>query len=139
MRHFIETLNMKNKFYDILLDNGKIGTTELEKADAPMGTVYGKINFKDMTVCYDFLKTYCMSNGIGLVFDYPDEKLISTKTIGNLVVRNELGIEICGTGNQICGMDGDEYEITLEGIPYPFFEDEFPHHVKFNKEQFNDD
>ncbi len=34
---------MKEKRYDILLDNKKIGTTELEKADAPMGVVFGII------------------------------------------------------------------------------------------------
>ncbi|MDB5062978.1 MAG: hypothetical protein JWP67_2821, partial [Mucilaginibacter sp.] len=30
--------------YDVFLDNIKIGQTELEKADAPMGVVFGKIN-----------------------------------------------------------------------------------------------
>ena len=39
-------------------------------------------------------------------------------------------------------MDGDEFEITLEGVTYPFFEEEFPQHVKEYNEQFkkaNDD
>ncbi len=40
-------------------------------------------------------------------------------------------------GNQISGVDGEEFEIAIEGVPYPFFEEEFPHHVKVYHEQFN--
>jgi len=36
------------KNYDILLDETKIGTTELEKADALMGIVFGKIKLYDI-------------------------------------------------------------------------------------------
>ena len=35
-------------------------------------------------------------------------------------------------------MDGDEFEITLEGVAYPFFEEEFPHHVKAYNDQFKE-
>lgn len=35
-------------------------------------------------------------------------------------------------------MNGDEFEITLEGVSYPFFEDEFPHHVKVYNDQFKE-
>jgi hypothetical protein len=34
-----------SKIYDILLNNSRIGTTELEYADAPMGVVFGRISF----------------------------------------------------------------------------------------------
>jgi hypothetical protein len=34
-------------------------------------------------------------------------------------------------------MDREEFEISLEGIPYPFYEEEFPHHVKAYNEMFN--
>ena len=33
------------KEYSIYLGSNKIGTTRLEKADAPMGVVFGEINF----------------------------------------------------------------------------------------------
>ena len=46
-------------------------------------------------------------------------------------------MEIKGVGNQISGMDSDEFEISLEGVPYPFYEEEFPHHVKAYYNQFN--
>jgi hypothetical protein len=34
-------------------------------------------------------------------------------------------------------MDSDEFEITIVGIPYPYFETEFPEHVKKYNEKFN--
>ncbi|MES2616710.1 MAG: hypothetical protein V4613_02465 [Bacteroidota bacterium] len=121
---------MKKKIYDILLDDQKIGTTELEKADAPMGVVFGIIHFITITSGYDFFQSYCTKNNIELVTDFPEQKLLFTENINSLVVKNEQGIEIKGMGNQISGMDSNEFEITIEGVPYPFFEEEFPHHVK---------
>jgi hypothetical protein len=56
--------------------------------------------------------------------------LISTKTIPDLKVVDEGGIEIKGSGSYISGMGSDVYELTIEGIPYPFFGEQFPHHVK---------
>lgn len=47
---------MTTKRYDIFLDDKIIGTTELEKADAPMGVVFGRINFANIVVDYDFIK-----------------------------------------------------------------------------------
>ncbi len=118
-----------SKIYDILLDKKKIGTSRLEYADAPMGVVFGKIEFCDLNIGYDFIKEYCNSNKIELADDYPEDKLISTRTIESLSVVNENGLEIKGIGNQISGIDSDGFEITLEGISYPFYEEEFPHHV----------
>jgi hypothetical protein len=104
---------MTTKRYDIFLDGKIIGTTELEKADAPMGVVFERINFANIVVDYDFIKQYCLENNIGLADDYLEDKLIFTRTIESLKVRNENGIEIKGLGNQISGMNGDEFEITL--------------------------
>ena len=129
---------MTKKIYDIFLDSIKIGTTELEKADAPMGGVFGKMNFINIASGYEFFKSYCVTNHIELISDYLENRLIITRTISNLAVKNEQGIEIKGTGNQISGMDSDEFEISLEGFPFPFYEEEFPHHVKAYYEMFKD-
>lgn len=128
---------MKKK-YTIFLSKEKLGTTRLEKADAPMGVVFGEISFTKMNIGYDFIKEYCKSNGIELASDYPEDKLISTRTIEQLTVKDDSGIEIKGIGNQISGMDSEGFEITLEGIPYPFFEEEFPYHVKEYNEMFKE-
>jgi hypothetical protein len=124
--------------YTIFLDDILFGTTLLEKADAPMGVVYGLIKSSNKNFGYEFIKEYCKSNGIELASDYPEDKLISTRTIEQLTVKNDLGIEIKAIGNQISGMDSEGFEITLEGIPYPFYEEEFPNHVKEYNEMFKE-
>jgi hypothetical protein len=118
-----------NKVYSIFLDNIMIGTTQFEKADAPMGVVFGLIEFVDSKMGYDFIKDYCTKKQIDLVSDYPEDKLISTRTIDGLKVVNNAGVEIKGLGNQIDGMDSEGFEISIEGIPYPFYGEEFPNHV----------
>jgi len=127
-----------NKIYNIFLDNVKIGTTRFEKADAPMGVVFGLINFIYSKMGYDFIKDYCNKKQIDLVSDYPDDKLISTRTIDGLKVVNNEGVEIKGLGNQIDGMDSEGFEISIEGIPYPFFGEEFPNHVKDYENMYKD-
>ena len=127
---------MNTKEYEVFLDDKIIGITKFEKSDPPMGVVYGQLNFIDIIAGYDFFKNYCIGNNIQLTCDHPEDKLISTMTIPNLKIVDKNGIEIKGVGNQISGIDS-EFEITLLGISYPFFEEEFPHHVKIYKEQFN--
>ena len=118
------------KTYQIILDGKEVGSSRLEKADAPMGVVFGAIDFAKDDWSYDTIKAYCHSQNIGLAEDYPEDKFIATSTIDTLIIKNEKGIEIKGAGNQIRGMDGEEFEISVEGIAYPFYREEFPHHVK---------
>jgi hypothetical protein len=127
---------MTQKIYDIFLDNIKIGTTELEKADAPMGVVFGKINFIEIASAYDYLRNYCVENKIKVTDDY-EQRLIMTEFIPNLKVVDKNSIEIKGLGTNIEGMDSDIFDITMVGVPYPFYEEEFPHHVKAYNEMFN--
>jgi hypothetical protein len=120
----------KKKIYSLLLDDHPIGTTELEHADPPMGVVFGNINFTGISSGYDFLKNYCLTNNIETISDYPEDKLIATGHLANLKVVDQNGIEIKGQGTNIEGMDADVYTVTILGVPYPFFEEEFPHHCK---------
>ncbi|MFC7445292.1 MULTISPECIES: hypothetical protein [Mesoflavibacter] len=78
-----------------------------------------------------------MDKQIELASDYPEDKMISTMSISELKITSDNGIEIKGVGNQITGMDNEEYEISIFGIPYPFYEEEFPHHVKEYENMFN--
>ena len=127
-----------DKIYNIFLDDVKIGITRFEKADAPMGVVFGLIEFIDSKIGYEFLKDYCIKKQIDLVSDYPDDKFISTRTIDGLKVVNKSGVEIKGLGNQIDGMDSEGFEISIEGIPYPFYGEEFPNHVKDYENMYKD-
>jgi hypothetical protein len=133
-KQFLKVPLFMNKTYKILLDGQEIGTTQLEKADAPMGVVFGDIIPNNQNFGYVFIKNYCKSKNLEIADDDPDDKLISTMTVDSLTVINENGIEIKGVGNQISGMDSDVFEITILGISYPFYEEEFPHHVnEYNK------
>ena len=121
--------------YDIFLDNIKIGTSMFERADAPMGVVSGNIKFIGKPLTFDTISKYCKDNNI-VVDEHPANKFISTQTIPALMARNEKGSEIKGIGCYLTGMDGEDYEITIIGIPYPFYEEQFPDHVKKYREQF---
>lgn len=115
--------------YTIYLDKIKIGISSLEKADAPMGVVCGKIINTENLLNFIFLSEYCINNDI-IATKYPNDKLIITQFLFNLNVFNEKGVEIKGIGSYIEGMDSEGFEINILGIPYPFYEEEFPHHVK---------
>jgi hypothetical protein len=122
--------------YNIFLDERKIGVSKLENADAPMGMVFGKISFENESFNYLFFSDYCKRNSIEVGFEYPEDKLISTQIIPTLKVVSEQGIEIKGMGSHISGMDTDGFEINVIGIPYPFYEEQFPNHVKEYNEKF---
>lgn len=121
--------------YSIFLDNNKIGTSLLDKADASMGCVFGQITFLDKNLNFDFFSKYCMHNNIKAE-EFPDDKFISTQTIPTLKVLNEAGTEIKGVGCYFAGMDSEGFEINIIGVPYPFFEEEFPHHVNADRNHF---
>lgn len=127
-----------NKTYNIYLDDILLGTTQLEKADAPMGVAYGKMILINDEFNYQHIKEYCASNEIGLACDFPEDNLIATTTIETLIVKDENGVVIPADGNQITGMDATGFEISLEAIPYPFYGDEFPHHRKAYDKIFKD-
>ena len=114
--------------YTIFLDGNKIGTSLLEKADPPMGVVFGKIQSDNNSLTYDVINDYCKDKGV-TVTKYPEDKLILTQTIPTLKVFNENKIEIVGVSNSIEGMDSEGFDIHIIGISYPFYEKEFFHHV----------
>lgn len=117
-----------NNIYNISLKGEKIGTTKLEKADASMGVVFGQIIFNNIAFGYDFFRNYCLKNEIGFT-DYPEDRLISTFDIPDLLISDIDGNPIQGESCSVSGMDSNVFEITIEAIPYPFYEKEFPHHV----------
>ena len=120
--------------YIVKLDNIKIGESELEFADPPMGVVFGKLILDKTDSGFDLFKNYCVNKKIELT-EYPEDKLIMNFNISGLKIYNEIQNEIVGKIS-ISGMDSDSFEITIFGIPYPFYEEEFPEHVKRYNEMF---
>ena len=116
--------------YVIQLASIKIGTTKFEKADAPMGVVFGLVKFHAIENPYKFLHDYCKNNQVMLNGDEPEHGLILTQSIPDLRVFNEQGVEVQGLGVAMSGSREEGYYIEIIGIAYPFFSEEFPHHVK---------
>ena len=116
--------------YDIFLDDVKIGVTKFEKADAPMGVVFGDINFNDSKFNYDFLRKYCVVNNITFSEDAESE-FINTNNIPTLIVKDKALNLIQGISRSISGMDAEGFEINIIGIEYPLYEKLFPHHVSY--------
>ena len=117
-----------NKTYKILLDGKLIGKSRLENAEPSLGVVTGLIEFYGVESPYLFLKEYCLKNNIIINQHDPALEFIDTQVIPGLIVVNPKGIEIKGVaGNAICGMKTEGYEISVMGIEYPFYKEEFPH------------
>jgi hypothetical protein len=128
---------MTEKIYKILLDDKLLGTTKLEFGDPPMGIVFGQINFTEKSIGYDFIKKYCIDNSSEIQTDYPNDKLISTGHIAKLKVYNSENLELFGIGNNIEGMDSDNYTITIFGLDSEVYEKEFPEHILDYEQRFN--
>jgi len=115
--------------YRIELAGKIIGETRLESADPPMGVIGGRIVFTIPDDPYVLFKSYCQSHGIPIHQDEEDCGFIATANIDGLKVFRTDGLEIAGIpGASICGFREDGYEITILGVPHPFYGEEFSHH-----------
>ncbi len=125
-----------DKKYLIKLVGKTIGFSYLEENDSPMGVVIGKIYFENnISSGYEFFSEYCRNFNIPINEDIPKEKFISTQSIEDLTVFSEDGIEIKGVGVYVVGFE-DEFQIEVFGVPYPFYGEEFPHHVEADENRF---
>lgn len=131
---------MQNEFemqkkYSIKLGREIIGFSYLKGNDASMGAVLGKIHFENISSGYDFFSKYCYEHNVPTDENDSEDKFISTQTIDGLTVINEAEIEIKGIGVCVTGFE-NEFEIDIFGIPYPFYGEEFPHHVKVGENHY---
>jgi len=117
-----------NKKYNIELNKVKIGTTNFEFADVPMGVVHGKIYFENIESPYEHFKNHCTKFDVQLIDNDSNLKSIDTGIIPDLKVFLENGIELIGWGASIIGMDNVDYEIQFSGISAEIMQTEFKHH-----------
>ena len=128
---------MTNNQFKILLDDKLIGTTLLEKADVPMGVVFGQIKLENIDNAYTFFKSYCLQNQIGFTDDKKDQ-LLTTRRIPNLKVYDSNdNTEIKGSAVSVSGQGMTDFEITIEGVPHNIFAFKFKHHVDNYKGLFD--
>lgn len=116
------------KIYNIELNGVKIGTTDFEFADTPMGVVHGKINFENVESPYELFRNHCKKFKVQINNDEPKYKFIDTVVIPELKVYLENGTKLAGWGGAISGMDNDDFEIQFGGITSELMQTEFKHH-----------
>ncbi len=123
--------------YQIELDGEVIGATRLEMGDPPMGVVYGKIVFYALESPYAFLKNYCESLQIPINEEDEELEFIDIQNMEGLKVYRGDGVEIAGVpGAAVTGMREEGYMITILGVPYPFYAEEFPRHCESYRKRF---
>jgi hypothetical protein len=123
--------------YRIELEGKLIGQTRLEGGDPPMGVVVGQVIFSIADSPYSLFKNYCKAHGVKILLDEEEFEAIDTQNIHELKVYRNDGIEIAGfSGASISGLHDEGYWITIIGIPYPFYKEEFPHHYETYENQF---
>jgi hypothetical protein len=125
------------KEYQIFLDDKFIGTTVFEKSDAPMGVVVGLVKFIGIDNPYQFFHDYCEINHITLNEDDMEFGAIFTQNIEQFKILNSVGMEVKREDVVISGFKEEGYYIEVFGVPYPFYAEEFPHHVKAYNQHFD--
>ncbi len=124
--------------YSVELNGDLIGHTQLENADPPMGVVRGKVEFSITEDIYSLFKRYCIEQQVAVNQDDEEFGFIDTQNIPVLKVYGDGDIEVTGeSGASICGFSDDGFEITIVGVPYPFYGEEFPHHIEAYDSQFS--
>lgn len=127
-----------SKTYTILLEGKKIGTSQLEYGDPPMGVVFGKIELTDATINYTWLRKYCKDKHITIGYDFPEDLMITTLAIPALQVFTDTGIEIKAGALSLEGTDAEGYNINIVGVNSPSYEEEFPHHLQAYNDRFKE-
>jgi len=115
--------------YYLEIDRKRIGYTEFEHADPPMGVLHGKIVFDDIEFPYEFFKAHCLKYKVKINFDDLNERCISTVIIPQLKVCLQNGDELPGWGGAITGMESDIFEIDFYGVSPEVMQAEFEHHL----------
>jgi hypothetical protein len=126
-------MKVQKKYY-IHLNERIVGYTLFEGADAPMGVVFGKIYFENGMSGYEFVISNQNSDDVEIYDNNPEDSFINA-SFKKMIVISDTGTEIKGIGINISGFQ-DDFEISIVGIPYPFYEEEFPHHKKIYDEMF---
>lgn len=103
-----------------------------------MGVVFGKIFFHGEVSLYALFLEHCRTHGVTINELDPDFEFIDTQCIPELRVYRKDGLELEGVGIHITGMKDEGYDVTILGVPYPFYGDEFPQHVARYESQFRD-
>ena len=121
--------------YEVYYNENLIARSKLECGDPPMGVVTGVLIFSKTINKFDFLKNLLKNEDIDID---EEEKMIQTTANPSWTVLSPKGKKIEGVGTYLEGMESDGFYITILGVPYPFYEQEFPRHCKRYEEKFKE-
>ena len=119
----------RNKYF-LELDKIRIGYTEFEYADVPMGVIHGKIIFENIHSPFELFQTHCTKFNVQMNDNDINLRLIDTVVIPQLKVYKNGHEELKGWGGAITRMDSDEFEIQFGGITSELMQKEFESHFQ---------
>lgn len=122
------------KRYVVKINGTRIGYTEFESGDPPMGVVFGVMIFDDIKSGYAFLKEYCNKHNVVINEEDGEFRYISSQGLPGVVIESEDGTQIKGLATNIRGSDEGWFEVEVIGISNPLYDKEFSHH----REKYND-
>ena len=112
------------KRFEIYSGTTLIGRTAFEKADAPMGVAFG-IFFP--TGAYELIRAISRR----LAQSDQTELQLKAKLDGNVLPC--VGVTIFDVDDDL----NAEIQVDIQGVPYPNYEELFPHHVEEEKKRLN--
>lgn len=121
----------KSKVYKVKLDGKVIGATRFESGDPTRGCVAGALLEYDKTLNYKFF-VKLINSGVFVHVDHEHTgKFINANARDRFTVHLEDGSQVIGiNGIHFISYDDKHFIVTLLGINFPFYAEEFPAHCK---------
>ncbi len=121
----------KSKVYQVKFDGMVIGATRFESGDPTRGVVAGALLEYDKPLKYDFFVDL-INKGVFINVDHERTlKFINVNAIDRVTVHLDDGSQVIGiNGVHFVSIDDKHFIVTLIGINFPFYAEEFPHHCK---------
>jgi len=116
--------------FRIMLNGEKIGESDLENGDPPMGVVFGKAILTVPGSPTSFILEYCKKQGIEITANDPSIPYFSTRDIPLLKILNDKNMEITGVGGTYFDGNDSELQVSILGIESDVYDKEFPGYYK---------
>lgn len=102
-----------------------------------MGVASGILQLTTDECPFELLRSHCEHAAVPINSLDVEVQFIDTQVIPDLKVYRSDGLEIVSeVGACITGMEEEGYQISVLGIPYPFYEEEFARLRQAYDEQF---